>query len=164
MGVCVCLHTAFLCPCTYCMLYMQPLFLFPWANSSRISYSTFIQAANSSWNVTTRTQWTYYLNLNLNLKPNSGLRHTETQTHNPTVFEYFIKKQKWQPHGGDRGKVRGSPKSVDFILWASWMSALNLTAIHPVVVEIFQSGPKRRTNRPWLKMSPCCVTSITPPK
>ncbi len=54
----------------------------------------------------------------------------------------FTKKQKCQPHGGARGNIRGSPKSVEFILWGTWTSVQNFMAIHPIVVEIFHSGPK----------------------
>ncbi len=39
----------------------------------------------------------------------------------------------------------GSPKSAGFILWGPWLSVHHFMAVHPVVVEIFQSGPKHRT-------------------
>ncbi len=39
-------------------------------------------------------------------------------------------------------KVGGSPKLLQFILRGTRMSLQNFMTIHPVVVEIFQSGPK----------------------
>ncbi len=47
----------------------------------------------------------------------------------------------------DRGKVKGSLKSIGFILWGPWMSVQNVMVVHPIVVEIFQSGPKWGTVR-----------------
>lgn len=40
-------------------------------------------------------------------------------------------------------RLEGSPKPAWFILWGPWISVQNVMAIHPVVVAIFQSGPKR---------------------
>ncbi len=56
------------------------------------------------------------------------------------------KKQKCQPADGTRANVRGSPKSQGFILWGTWIHVQNCMAIHPIVVEIFFSGPKCQTN------------------
>lgn len=39
-------------------------------------------------------------------------------------------------------KFRGSPKSAGFSLLALWIYVTNFMAIHPIVVEIFQSRPK----------------------
>lgn len=47
-----------------------------------------------------------------------------------------------KPHSGLRQKVSGSPKSVGFILRGPWMAVQKFIAIHPQLVEIFQSGPK----------------------
>jgi len=33
-------------------------------------------------------------------------------------------------------KVRGSPKSVGFILGGTWTYGLHLTAMHPIVIEL----------------------------
>ncbi len=44
--------------------------------------------------------------------------------------------------GGATLKVKGSPKSVGFILLASWISAPNFTAVNQIVVEI--SNYKRK--------------------
>ncbi len=56
-------------------------------------------------------------------------------------------KRKLQPAGGARGNVRGSPKSVGFIIWGPWMSVQNFMGIRPIVVE---TGPKWWTDRPPL--------------
>ncbi len=53
-----------------------------------------------------------------------------------------LKNHKFQPHGGATGKVRGSQTSVGFILWGTWVSVQNFISIHPIIVEIFQPGPK----------------------
>ncbi len=53
-----------------------------------------------------------------------------------------LKNTKCQLHGNTRGKVRGSLKSVWFILWGPRMLVQNFIAIHPTVVEKFQSGSK----------------------
>ncbi len=60
------------------------------------------------------------------------------------VFSYtkILDKFEFEPHGGDRRKHRGSPKFSQFILSGTWMSVPNFTAIHSIVVEIFQSGQK----------------------
>ncbi len=50
--------------------------------------------------------------------------------------------KKCQPSGGAIGKVRGSPESLGFILWQTWMSVQNSMTIHPIVVEMFQFAPK----------------------
>lgn len=47
---------------------------------------------------------------------------------------------KFRPVGGARRKVRGATKSVRFILWGPRMSVQNVTEIHPIAVETFQSG------------------------
>ena len=52
-----------------------------------------------------------------------------------------VMNHKFQPQGGAAEKVRGSPKSVGFIHWGALMSLQSLMAIHPIVVEILQSGP-----------------------
>ena len=47
----------------------------------------------------------------------------------------------------------GSPKSV-LILLGPWMSDEYFIAIHTIVVEIFQSGPKWWTERPSFRAMP----------
>ncbi len=37
------------------------------------------------------------------------------------LSRHFNKKQRWRPHGGTREELRGSPKSVGFILWGPWL-------------------------------------------
>lgn len=54
------------------------------------------------------------------------------------LMTYFTLNQKRQPHGGAAGKVRWSPKSFGFILWAPWSFVQNLTVNHKRVVKIFQ--------------------------
>lgn len=51
-----------------------------------------------------------------------------------------IKIYKYQPFGGSKGRVRGSLKSIGFILWAEYVQ--HLRTIHTIVVELFESGPK----------------------
>ncbi len=58
-----------------------------------------------------------------------------------------LKATKGKPHSGARAKAMGSPKSLGFILWEPLMSLPNFMAINPIVVEIFQSGPKWWTNQ-----------------
>lgn len=43
------------------------------------------------------------------------------------------------PDDGGRGNVKGTQKVLQFILRWIQMSVLNLIAIHPLVVETFQS-------------------------
>lgn len=49
---------------------------------------------------------------------------------------------KFWPHGGTRGEVRGSPKSLLFILWGPKVSVQHFMPIRPVGDEVFQSGSK----------------------
>ena len=42
----------------------------------------------------------------------------------------------------DKGDRSGIARLVGYILWGPYMSVQNFMAIHPIVVEIFQSGPK----------------------
>lgn len=44
--------------------------------------------------------------------------------------------------GGTRRKLSRSPKSVRFILWGLRMTVQHFRAIHPIVVEVFQSLAK----------------------
>lgn len=39
----------------------------------------------------------------------------------------FNKEQKCQPHAGTRGKVMGSPSSLEFILKGPWTNVANFT-------------------------------------
>ena len=55
-----------------------------------------------------------------------------------TVVETFYHDLKRQLHGGTRGKVNE--------LWGQYKFVPNFSAIHAVVVEIFQSGPKWGTD------------------
>ncbi len=50
-------------------------------------------------------------------------------------------------------------KSLQFILRGTWMSEPNFRKIHPIVAEIFQSGPKWLTN--WRCHHRSHVTSMT---
>ncbi len=43
--------------------------------------------------------------------------------------------------GGSRWKIRGTTKSVEFILWGSWMFVQKFMSIYQIVVEIFQFEP-----------------------
>lgn len=52
-----------------------------------------------------------------------------------------------KPHGGAGGKVKGSPKLVEFILWGPWMFVQNFSQIQPIAVEIFQSAVDRQADR-----------------
>ncbi len=54
---------------------------------------------------------------------------------------HFTEIQKCKPHG-DACQVRGSSKSVAFILWLPWRSVPNFMTIKLIAVEVFQSGPK----------------------
>ncbi len=56
---------------------------------------------------------------------------------------YFAQSHKCQPHVGVRLKVKESPESVGFILWAPWIFVPNFMATYPIVLKIFQSGPKQ---------------------
>lgn len=84
---------------------------------------------------------------------NAGLKFSAKPYASRIDVEIFHRKWKLRPAGEASGKVRRSPKSVH-----SWMSGQNFMSILPVVVEIFHSGPKWRTDRPtlpsiaWLKM------------
>ncbi len=60
---------------------------------------------------------------------------------------HFTENHKCQPHGGARGKVREWPKSLGFILWAPYISVPHFITIHPIFVQIFQSGPNCWTDR-----------------
>lgn len=53
-----------------------------------------------------------------------------------------LKTRKGQPRGGARGNVRRSPQWAGFTLQAGWISVQTFMDIHPVFVDIFQSGPK----------------------
>lgn len=65
-------------------------------------------------------------------------RMTPRRDFDVAVFvEKFQWKNKCQPHGRVRGKVRRSPKSFGFILWEPWMSLQNCVPIHQVDVEVF---------------------------
>ncbi len=69
-----------------------------------------------------------------------------------------LKKHKCDPHGDTRRKVRGSPKSLGFIFWATWISGSNFI---PIVVEMFQSGPKWWTDRPTFpSLEPRCYRTV----
>lgn len=59
---------------------------------------------------------------------------------NPSSRSRNIHLYNWKPAGGATGKVRGTPKRPRVSVW-------NFKAIHPIAVGIFQSGPKRWTNR-----------------
>ncbi len=62
----------------------------------------------------------------------------------PTVLETFHTK----PHGDARWRVRGSSKSlVTGTFMPIKFESVHRLGIHPIAVEIFQSGPKRQTNR-----------------
>ncbi len=51
---------------------------------------------------------------------------------------FYVKCQ----HGDSRGKVRGSLKSLGFILWAPWISVPNFMAIKQVVIGTFHKKTK----------------------
>ncbi len=55
----------------------------------------------------------------------------------PIVVETFTQNHKCEPRGGTRGKVKRSPKSIEFILWGPSISAPNFMEIHSIVVEVF---------------------------
>lgn len=58
---------------------------------------------------------------------------------NPSNRWHWTNTQIFQPAGGARGKVRGSPKPEGFIVWRLWMSVQNVKAIHQIFHEILQS-------------------------
>lgn len=63
----------------------------------------------------------------------------------------FIETFQWKRNlsaSSCRGKVVGSTKCVRFIFRRPWMSAQNFEAIHSIALEMLQSAPKLRTNRP----------------
>ncbi len=80
------------------------------------------------------------------LSPGKCLNQISTNPSN-CCRDISLHNQKCQPHGGTR-EVRGSSKSLGFILWGPWISVPNLMAIHPTIVKTFQSGPKWWTGQP----------------
>ncbi len=53
-----------------------------------------------------------------------------------------LDKLQFWPDDGTRGNIKRSLKSLGFIFWAPWMCVQNVMVIHPIVVEVFQFGPK----------------------
>ena len=51
-------------------------------------------------------------------------------------MRHLTQNLKYEPDD-TRGKVRGSPKTLAFIVWAPYISVPNFLPIYPVDVEIF---------------------------
>ncbi len=51
------------------------------------------------------------------------------------------KNHKYQPHGGDRYKVRGSPKLLGFILWVMWIFVIENTKVRHAVLHVGTGAP-----------------------
>ncbi len=58
-----------------------------------------------------------------------------------------------QPLNSDK-EIRGSTKSVEFIIWELWMSTPNFVQIHLTVVETFQPGPQWWIGQPTDRLTP----------
>lgn len=71
---------------------------------------------------------------------------SKVKKHCTNFVDISLDKWSFWPPGGARGKVRGS--SLGFVLQALWTSVLNFMAIHPVVLEIYQSELKWWENWP----------------
>lgn len=65
-----------------------------------------------------------------------------------------MSKLKFQPCGGARVKVRGSPDSVRFILWGSFVKMFPATIRE--FVEIFQLGQKQWNEPNYNRWGQCC--------
>ncbi len=81
-------------------------------------------------------QFCRYLVINRSIKePNILKSEGNPKIHPEEDMNVQISRQSIQP-------VRGSPKSEGFTLCGDHESVQNLMAIHPVVVDVFQSGLK----------------------
>ncbi len=76
----------------------------------------------------------------------------------PLTHVVDISQDKWKllPASGARGKVRRSPKSLQFIFWAPWISVQNFPAVPPVDISVWT---KVVTEWPWHPKS--CDASVT---
>lgn len=63
------------------------------------------------------------------------------------LLRHFSQKHECHIHDDAVGTVKGYQMSEQFILWGQLMSLQNVMAIHPVVVRIFQDGPKWWTDQ-----------------
>ncbi len=63
-------------------------------------------------------------------------------------MRHFTKNHKCEPDGGATRKSQGITKVIRIHPLGTWMSVQTFMAIHPVVVEIFQSEPKWWTDWP----------------
>ena len=66
------------------------------------------------------------------------------------LLRHFSQNLKHQPADDAKGKVRRLPDSVESIPWGPLTSVHNIMEIPPVDGDMFQSGPKRWTDRQTL--------------
>ena len=86
---------------------------------------TFEPDCVTTWKVTTHPEGDKNVWPEFHSNPSNSCRDISDKNH------------KCEPHGGARRKVRGSPKSLGYIIQEPWTSATDVKAIHSIFVKIF---------------------------